>query len=50
MTLYDLLRLMGLARRRIVERTIEQIERDEAAAQQRTVDAAKRLRDETERN
>jgi hypothetical protein len=44
-TLYDVLRFLGLARRRIIEKTLADIERDEAAARQRVLDAATRIRE-----
>ena len=50
MTLYDVLRFLGLARRRIIEKTLADIERDEAAARQRVLDAATRMRDTREEN
>ena len=49
-TLYDVLRFLGLARRRIIEKTLADIERDEAAARQRVLDAATRMRDTREEN
>ena len=50
MTLYDVLRFLGLARRRIIEKTLADIERDEAAARQRVLDAATRRRDTSGEN
>ena len=50
MTLYDVLRFLGLARRRIIEKTLADIERDEAAARQRVLDAATRLRETSGEN
>jgi hypothetical protein len=44
-TLYDVLRFLGLARRKIIEKTLQDIERDEAAARQQACDAAKRIVD-----
>ena len=49
-TLYDVLRFLGLARRRIIEKTLADIERDEAAARQRVLDAATRMRDTSGEN
>jgi hypothetical protein len=49
-TLYDVLRFLGLARRKIIEKTLCQIERDEAAARQRVLDAASRMLDKREEN
>ena len=43
MTLYDVLRFLGLARRRIIEKTLADIERDEAAARQRVLDERQRI-------
>lgn len=37
--LYDVLRLLGVRRREIVEKTLAQIEQDEKAAAKRTIDA-----------
>ena len=48
--LYDVLRYLGLARRRIIEKTLNDIERDEAAARQRVLDAAARLIEKREEN
>ena len=50
MTLYDVLRFLGLARRKIIEKTLNDIERDEAAAKQRVLDAAARLIDKRGEN
>ena len=50
MTLYDVLRYLGLARRKIIEKTLNDIERDEAAARQRVLDAAARLIDKRGEN
>ena len=50
MTLYDVLRYLGLARRKIIEKTLNDIERDEAAAKQRVLDAAARLIDKRGEN
>lgn len=50
MNLYSILRYLGLARRQIVESTISKIERDEAAAKKRVLDAAARLIDKREEN
>ena len=49
-TLYDVLRFLGLARRRIIEKTLADIERDEAAARKRVLDAATRMRDTSGEN
>ena len=49
-TLYDVLRFLGLARRKIIEKTLADIERDEAAAKQRVLDAAARLIDKRGEN
>jgi len=49
-TLYDVLRFLGLARRRIIEKTLADIERDEAAARQRVLDAATRIRETSGEN
>lgn len=49
-TLYDVLRYLGLARRRIIEKTLNDIERDEASARQRVLDAAARLIDKRGEN
>ena len=49
-TLYDVLRFLGLARRKIIEKTLNDIERDEAAARQRVLDAAARLIDKRGEN
>ena len=49
-TLYDVLRFLGLARRRIIEKTLNDIERDEAAARQRVLDERQRILDKREEN
>lgn len=50
MTLYSILRYLGLARRQIVESTISKIERDEAAARQRVLDERQRILDKRDEN
>lgn len=48
--LYDVLRYLGLARRKIIEKTLENIERDEASARQRVLDERQRILDKREEN
>ena len=48
--LYHVLRCLGLARRRIIENTLNDIERDEAAARQRVLDERQRILDKREEN
>lgn len=48
--LYDVLRYLGLARRRIIEKTLADIERDEASARQRVLDERHRILDKREEN
>ena len=49
-TLYDVLRFLGLARRRIIEKTLNDIERDEASARQRVLEERQRILDKREEN
>jgi hypothetical protein len=49
-TLYDVLRYLGLARRKIIEKTLNDIERDEASARQRVLDERQRILDKREEN
>ena len=48
--LYDVLRYLGLARRKIIEKTLADIERDEASARQRVLDERQRILDKREEN
>ena len=50
MTLYDVLRFLGLARRKIIEKTLTDIERDEAAARHRVLEERQRILDKREEN
>ena len=50
LNLYDVLRYLGLARRKIIEKTLADIERDEAAARQRVLDERQRILDKREEN
>ena len=50
MTLYDVLRYLGLARRKIIEKTLAEIEREEASARQRVLDERQRILDERGEN